>query len=268
MAKWQQLLGESRKTIGDKRPLVHHITNYVVMNLTANVTLALGGSPVMAHDVDEVEEMASFASSLVLNIGTLSPRWIEAMLLAGKKAKARGVPVVFDPVGAGATSLRTETCRKILSEVRPDIIRGNRAEITILAGAVARISGVDSLETGEEPLELYRAFARESGAVVCVSGPSDRVTDGERMLRVDNGHPLFGRVTGMGCSATSAIAVFAAAGSRLLDATALAMGVFGACGEEAAAVAHGPGTFVPALIDALHRVSGGGTPPSLRITEG
>ena len=267
MAKWQQLLEESRKALGENRPLVHHITNYVVMNLTANVTLALGASPVMAHDVGEVEEMASFASSLVLNIGTLSPRWIEAMLLAGKKAKARGIPVVFDPVGAGATSLRTETCRKLLCEVRPDIIRGNRAEITTLAGAVARISGVDSLETGDDPVDLYRAFARESGAVVCVSGPTDWVTDGGRMLRVENGHPLFGRVTGMGCSATTAVAVYAAAGLSLLDATALAMGVFGACGEEAVAASNGPGTFVPALIDALHRVSGGGAPSPLRIVE-
>ncbi len=262
-----KLLEESRKSLASTRPLVHHITNYVVMNLTANVTLAMGASPVMAHDVDEVEEMASFASSLVLNIGTLSPRWIEAMALAGKKAKSRGIPVVFDPVGAGATSLRTETCRKILSDVRPDIIRGNRAEVTTLAGAVARISGVDSLETGADPLDLYRAFARESGAVVCVSGPSDWVTDGDRMLRVDNGHPLFGRVTGMGCSATTAVAVYAAAGLPLLEATAVAMGVFGACGEEASAASHGPGTFVPSLIDALHRVSGGGAPSPLRIVE-
>jgi hydroxyethylthiazole kinase len=267
MNRWLPLLDGGRKALSDKRPLVHHITNYVVMNITANVTLALGASPVMAHDAGEVEEMASFASALVINIGTLSPRWIEAMFLAGKKAKARGIPVILDPVGAGATALRTDTCRRLLAEVRPDIIRGNRAEITVLAGAVARISGVDSLETGADPVDLYRAFAREAGAVVCASGPSDWVTDGTRLLRVDNGHPLFGRVTGMGCSATSAIGVFAAAGLPALDATALAMGVFGACGEEAAVAAQGPGTFVPALLDALYRVSSGTTAVPLRIVE-
>jgi hydroxyethylthiazole kinase len=267
MNRWMPLLDEARRALAEKRPLVHHITNYVVMNLTANVTLALGGSPVMAHDTAEVEEMASFASALVINIGTLSPRWIDAMFLAGKKAKARGIPVVLDPVGAGATALRTDCCRRLLSEVRPDIVRGNRAEITVLAGAVARISGVDSLETGSDPVDLYKAFARESGAVVCASGPSDWVTDGSRLLRVDNGHPMFGRVTGMGCSATSAIGVLAAAGLPALDATALAMGLFGACGEEAAVAAQGPGTFVPALIDALHRVSSGKTAVQLRIAE-
>jgi hydroxyethylthiazole kinase len=267
MSHWQQLLEESRNTLSSKRPLVHHITNYVVMNLTANVTLALGASPVMAHDVGEAEEMASFASAVVLNIGTLSPRWLDAMHLAGKKAKARKIPVVLDPVGAGATALRTDACRKLLSDVRPDIIRGNRAEITVLAGASARISGVDSLETGADPLDLYRAFARSSGAVICVSGPTDWVTNGDRVLRVDNGHPLFSRVTGMGCSATTAVGVFAATGLPLPDATALAMGVFGACGEEAAAASHGPGTFVPALLDALYRASGAALGPSLRIAE-
>jgi hydroxyethylthiazole kinase len=267
MKRWTELLGEARGTLAEKRPLVHHVTNYVVMNLTANVTLAMGASPVMAHDVGEVEEMATFASSLVLNIGTLSPRWIEGMLLAGKRAKSRGIPVVLDPVGAGATALRTEACRRILEEVRPDIVRGNRAEVTVLAGASARIRGVDSVETGEDPVGLYRAFAREAGAVVCVSGPSDFVTDGGRLFRVENGHPTFGRVTGMGCSATTAVGVFAAAGLPALEATALAMGVFGACGEEAASASKGPGTFVPALIDALARVASGGIPFPLRIVE-
>lgn len=268
MNRWPDLLVECCASIAQNRPLVHHITNYVVMNVTANVTLALGASPVMAHDVGEVEEMASFASALVLNIGTLSPRWIDAMLLAGRKAKSRGIPVVFDPVGAGATALRTETCRKVMAEVRPDVVRGNRAEVTILAGASAQISGVDSLETGADPVDLYRAFAKESGAVVCVSGPTDWVTDGSRTLRVDNGHPLFGRVTGMGCSATATIGVLATAGLPLLEATALAMGVFGACGEIAAVGSSGPGSFVPALLDALYRVPAAGFPQRLRISEG
>jgi hydroxyethylthiazole kinase len=267
MNRWMPLLDEARKALGEKRPLVHHITNYVVMNLTANVTLALGGSPVMSHDTGEVEEMASFASALVINIGTLSPRWIDAMFLAGKKAKARGIPVVLDPVGAGATALRTDTCRRLLAGVRPDIVRGNRAEITVLAGAAARISGVDSRETGSDPVDLYKAFARESGAVVCATGPSDWVTDGSRLLRVDNGHPLFGRVTGMGCSATSAVGVFAGTGLPPLEATALAMGLFGACGEEAAVAAQGPGTFVPALLDSLYRASAGKAAVPLRISE-
>ncbi len=267
MSHWQNLAREAHAAIGEKRPLIHHITNYVVMNLTANVTLALGGSPVMAHEVGEAEEMASLASSLVLNIGTLSPRWIEAMHLAGKKARERKIPVVLDPVGAGATSLRTACCRDLLRSVAPSIIRGNRAEITILAGGDARIAGVDSRETGEEPVDLYRKFARENSAVVCVSGPADWVTDGSRVLRVDNGHPLFTRVTGMGCSATAAVGVFAAAGPCPLEATALAMGVFGACGEEAAGRSQGPGSFVPALIDALARWGEPALRSRLRISE-
>lgn len=267
MSPWNRLLEESCSGIAAKRPLVHHITNYVVMNLTANVTLALGASPVMAHDTGEVEEMASFASALVINIGTLSPKWIEAMVLAGRRAKERGVPVVLDPVGAGATTLRTETCRRLMDEVRPDVIRGNRAEVSILAGAVAKIQGVDSMESGVDPVELYKSLARDSGAVVCVTGATDFVTDGSRLLRVANGHPLFGRVTGMGCAATTTVAVFAAvSGGRLLESTALAMAVFGACGEVAAECATGPGSFVPALIDALARVPGD-VGSRLRISE-
>jgi len=267
MSQWPQMAAEAHQAIAEKRPLIHHITNYVVMNLTANVTLALGASPVMAHDPGEAEEMASLASAVVLNIGTLSPRWVDAMHLAGRRGRERGVPVVFDPVGAGATSLRTEASRAILRDVRPAIIRGNRAEISLLAGAKAAISGVDSRESGAEPVELYRSFAREAGAVVCVSGPVDWVTDGDTVLRVENGHPLFTRVTGTGCSATAAIGVFAAAGLAPLPATAVAMAVFGACGEAAAEEARGPGSFVPALIDALARWGEGALLARLRVSE-
>ena len=268
MGYWQNRFDEANRAIRKKRPLVHHITNYVVMNLTANVTLALGASPVMAHDIDEVEEMASLASAVVLNIGTLSPRWVEAMLAAGRTAKARKIPVIFDPVGAGATQLRTAVCRRILEEISPDIIRGNRAEVTILAGAAAKIQGVDSLEEGGmEPVDLYRALAKTSGAVVCVSGPVDWVSDGDRTLKVENGHPLFAKVTGMGCSATTAVGVYACVGLPLLESTALGMAAFGVCGEIAAENAQGPGSFVPALLDALYHLPSPESGSRLRISE-
>src|SRR5438309_11064030 len=145
------------KTLGElreRRPLVHQITNYVVMNETANATLAVGALPVMAHAREEVEEMVGLASALVLNIGTLSPAWVEAMVLAGKAANARGIPVVLDPVGAGATTYRTETAKRILDEVEVTVVRGNQGEIATLVGAQAEVRGVESMATGLEPPAL------------------------------------------------------------------------------------------------------------------
>ncbi len=155
--------GQGLRLIREQKPLVHQITNYVVMNETANATLALGALPVMAHALEEVEQMASAAGALVLNIGTLSPQWVEAMLLAGRAANAAGVPVVLDPVGAGATDYRTETARRIAAEVRLAVVRGNAAEIATLAGRAAEIRGVESLGAAEPPAELARAAALRAG---------------------------------------------------------------------------------------------------------
>ncbi|MGD0167605.1 MAG: hydroxyethylthiazole kinase, partial [Gaiellaceae bacterium] len=195
--------GASLRLIRERRPLIHQITNYVVMNETANATLALGALPVMAHAPEEVEEMASAAAALVLNIGTLSAPWIESMILAGKAANAAGVPVVLDPVGAGATRYRTDTAERIIREVRVAIVRGNAGEIATLAGQEGEVRGVDSIAVGVPVWEIAKSAARLFGCVIAVTGAVDRVSDGEDTLSVANGHKLLGVVTGTGCMATA-----------------------------------------------------------------
>ncbi len=243
-------------------PLVHNITNYVAMNLTANALLALGASPVMAHALDEVEEMVGLARALVLNIGTLSPEWIEAMLRAGRAARRRGIPVVLDPVGSGATRLRTATALRLLDEVGPAIVRGNASEIASLEPATAagggregRTKGVDSTRDAEGTLEAAGAVAARWGCVVATSGPTDVVVGGGRVARVRNGHPLMTRVTGMGCAATALAAAFAAVEPDPFQAAVHAMTVMGVAGEIAAERADGPGTLQLHFLDALHGLS-------------
>ena len=236
-----------------EKPLIHQITNYVVMNETANVTLALGALPVMAHAPQEVEEMASAAGALVLNIGTLSDPWIEAMRLAGRAANAAGVPVVLDPVGAGATSYRTETAKRLADELELAVVRGNAAEIATLAGRPAEIRGVESMATDGSGAELARAAAAELGCVVAVTGAVDHVSDGERVIAVANGHELLGTVTGTGCMATTVTGCLVAVRrDDPLAGAAEALVLFGLAGEDAARGASGPGTFHAALYDALY----------------
>jgi hydroxyethylthiazole kinase len=246
--------GADLAAIRKRKPLVHQITNYVVMNETANATLALGALPVMAHAVEEVEEMASAASALVLNIGTLSEHWIEAMLLAGKAANRAGAPVVLDPVGAGATRLRTETSQRILDEVEVAVVRGNQAEVATLAGRQAEIRGVESI-SAEPGAELAQDAAGRLGCVVSVTGAVDHVSDGERTIAIANGHELLGTVTGTGCMSTAVTGCFlAVARDRPLEAAAEALVAFGVAGEDAAESAKGPGSFHVALYDALYNL--------------
>jgi hydroxyethylthiazole kinase len=243
--------GADLALIRERKPLVHQITNYVVMNETANATLALGALPVMAHALQEVEEMARAASALVLNIGTLSDTWVESMVLAGLAANRAGVPVVLDPVGAGATRYRTETSRRLLAELRIAVVRGNSAEIATLAGKQAQIRGVEALGTGSP--ELAREAARELGVVAAVTGPVDHVSDGETVHAVANGHELLGTVTGTGCMATAVTGCFL--GVRADDPLAAAteaLVAFGVAAEDAAKKAKGPGSFHVALYDALY----------------
>ncbi len=244
--------GETLARIREQKPLVHQITNYVVMNETANATLALGALPVMAHAVEEVEEMVGLAGALVLNIGTLSPDWIEAMVLAGRAANARGIPIALDPVGAGATRYRTDTARGLLAELPIDVLRGNPGEIATLVGVEAEVRGVESIAAGGEAAELARAAARALDLVAAVTGPVDYVSDGTRVIAVENGHELLGTVTGTGCMSTAITGAFLAAepGSSL-DAAVGALVAFGVAGEDAAADAKGPGTFHAGLYDAL-----------------
>ncbi|TMK79574.1 MAG: hydroxyethylthiazole kinase [Actinobacteria bacterium] len=247
--------GADLATIRERKPLVHQITNYVVMNETANATLALGALPVMAHAKEEVEEMASVAGALVLNIGTLSQPWIEAMLLAAKAANQAGVPVVLDPVGAGATRLRTETAKRILDEAEIAVVRGNPAELATLAGRQAEIRGVESIGASTSGSELAIAAATELGCVTAVTGPVDHVSDGTRLISVANGHELLGTVSGTGCMATAITGCFlAVARDRPLEAAAEALVAFGVAGEDAARGAKGPGTFHVALYDALYNL--------------
>ena len=243
--------GADLRTIRERKPLVHQITNYVVMNETANATLALGALPVMAHAPQEVEEMASAAGALVLNIGTLSEPWIHGMLLAGAAANRARVPVVLDPVGAGATRYRTETARRLLDELEIAVVRSNAAEVATLAGQEAEIRGVESVGAAAGP-ELAEVAARALGCVAAVTGPVDHVSDGQRGCAIANGHELLGTVTGTGCMATGMTGCFLAVRPEApLEATAEALVAFGVAAEDAAAGAGGPGSFHVALYDAL-----------------
>ena len=243
--------GQTLRDLRERKPLVHQITNYVVMNETANATLALGALPVMAHAREEVEEMVALASALVLNIGTLSPHWVEAMLAAGKAANAREVPVVLDPVGAGATRYRTDTVKRILDEVKVAVLRGNQGEVATLVGVNAEVRGVESIEVGGEAADLARAAARSLSLVVSVTGPVDHVSDGRRVLAVANGHELLTAVTGTGCMSSAITGCFLAVAETPLDGAVEALVAFGVAGEDAARDAKGPGSFHVNLYDAL-----------------
>ena len=243
---------ETLRELRERKPLVHQITNYVVMNETANATLALGALPVMAHAPEEVAEMASAAGALVLNIGTLSEHWVEAMLLAGKATRA---PIVLDPVGAGATAYRTDTAKRLLDELPVAVVRGNAAEIATLTGREAEIRGVESMGTLGSARELAKDAARVLRTVVAVTGPTDFVSDGERVVALSNGHELLGAVSGTGCMSTAVTGAFVAVKPDApLEAAAEALVAFGVAGEDAARGAAGPGTFHAALYDALYNL--------------
>lgn len=253
--------------VREKRPLVHNITNYVVMQYTANALLALGASPVMAHAVEEMEEMASLADGLVLNIGTLSRPWIEGMLAAGKVASRRGIPIVLDPVGAGATRLRTDTAVRLLDECRVTVLRGNASEVLAVAQGAGGTRGVDAMHRVEDAAEAAREFARRRANVVAITGAVDYVTDGDGVLRVRNGHAAMGSITGSGCTATAVIGAFCAVNTRALEATAHALAYYGIAGEHAARGSSLPGTFAVALIDGLQAVTPGDVAREARIEE-
>ena len=236
-------------------PLVHNITNLVVMHTTANALLAVGASPIMAHAEEELPEMLNFASALVINIGTLDTRWIASMRRAGELAHEKGLPTVLDPVGAGASALRTETALTLLDTARPAVLRGNASEIMALAGSQASGRGVDSLCGSEAALEAARALAGKYDCVVSVSGEQDLITDGCLLLRVAGGSSLMTRVTGMGCTST-AITAACLAGARTakqsdLIGAAAGMAIMAEAGSRAAANCAGPGSFLIHFLDSL-----------------
>jgi hydroxyethylthiazole kinase len=246
--------GATLERLREQKPLVHQITNYVVMNETANATLALGALPVMAHARQEVEEMVGLASALVINIGTLSPHWVDAMLAAGRAANAKRIPVVVDPVGAGATQYRTETAKRLLDKVDVTVLRGNAGEVATLVGVEAEVRGVESIAAGGDPADLAREAAHTLGVIACVTGPIDHVSDGATTLAVANGHELLGTVSGTGCMSTAITGSFLAANENALAAAAEALAAFGVAGEDAAEGARGPGSFHVALYDALYNL--------------
>jgi len=237
------------------RPLVHHITNSVTINDCANITIAAGAAPVMAAAPEEAAEMVTFAGALVLNIGTLSTAQVESMLLAGRRANELGVPVVLDPVGAGATAMRTAAVLRILDEVDVAVLKGNAGEIGVLAGAGGKVRGVDSCGIAGDAVETAAACARAVGTVVSMTGETDVVTDGNRVLIVENGDGMMDRLSGTGCMASSVTGAFAAVESDYLLSSAAALAAFGLAGERAARAARGPYSFRTALFDELYSLT-------------
>lgn len=244
-------------------PLIHNITNFVVMNNTANALLAIGASPVMSHAVEEVEDMVSMAGALVVNVGTLSHEWVDAMEMAMRRAKECGVPIVYDPVGAGATAYRNQVNKRLLSAISPTIIRGNGSEIMALAvdiapnttAALSKTKGVDSVQSSDGALDAAIRLSMATGAVVVISGQRDYIVDGKDVATNDLGTPLMTRVTGMGCTSSAVCGAFVAVNPQNPAAAALhAMQAMGSAGESALASSKGPGSFQTAFLDSLYNL--------------
>ncbi len=251
----KELLWNDLKKIRETSPLVHNITNYVVMNNTANALLSLGASPIMAHALDEVADIASISAALVINIGTLSNEWIDAMMIAGKTASSKGIPVVLDPVGAGATNYRTNTCLQIIKECKPSIIRGNASEILALTSSINKTKGVDSVATSESAIDAAQWLAHEYNTVVTISGAIDYITDGSMVEEVKNGSVMMTKVTGLGCTASALTGAFAAVNRNYLQAATHAMAVMGIAGEMAVKKSNGPGSLQVHFLDTLFNLS-------------
>ncbi|HNY50274.1 MAG TPA: hydroxyethylthiazole kinase [Smithella sp.] len=245
----------SMERIRSQAPVVHNITNYVVMNNTANALLAIGASPVMAHALEEVEDMVDIASALVINIGTLSEHWINGMLKAARQAGKKGIPIILDPVGAGATSYRTKTARVLLAAAAPAIIRGNASEIMALYDDQSKTKGVDSAASSDQAMNIAQKLSQLHQCVVCVSGVVDYVIDRDKVVKIKNGHPMMSSVTGLGCTASALCGAFAAVEKSSFTATVGAMAAMGVAGEMAAATAAGPGSMQMHFLDCLYRLS-------------
>jgi hydroxyethylthiazole kinase len=257
--------GDNLRLLREKKPLIHNITNFVVMNYTANALLACGASPVMAHAAEEVEEMVSLAGALVLNIGTLTPYWVGSMISAGGRANERRIPIILDPVGSGATTLRTQSAKRLIEELSVAVIRGNASEVLSLAQEGSQTKGVDSIHTVEEAENAAVLLAKELRTTLAITGKVDLITDGDRIYRVMNGHELMGYVTGTGCTATAIIAAFSAVDTDAAEAAATGLAYFGLAGEMAAQKAEGPGSFQIGMLDALFTMDGDALRKGVRI---
>lgn len=251
-------------------PLVLNVTNQVVMNLTANVLLAAGASPIMAHAESELEELVAKSNAVLINIGTLDAISVRAMRQAGQKARSIGLPVTLDPVGAGASRYRTETAQQLINDINPTVVRGNAGEILSLANGVAGSAaskGVDSLVQSEDVVEIAATLARRANCTVSVSGRVDIVTDGRRCARIANGHPIMTKVAGTGCSASALTSAFLAVAPTPYDAAVAAMAVIGVAGEIAADLSDGPGSFQTKLLDVLYALEPGALTDRLNLSQ-
>lgn len=241
--------------VREKSPLVHNITNYVVMNNTANALLAVGASPIMAHAHPEIDEMTSLCASLVINIGTLDEYWVESMFYAAKKAIQLNKPFIIDPVGAGATHYRDSTLSKLIA-LKPTVIRANASEILALAKFnKTKTKGVDSTAQSSEAIEAAKTLNQTFGSVVCISGETDVVISEGQQILVKNGNTLMTKVTGLGCSATAIIGAFIAVIEDKTEAVTAATALMSVCGEIAAKTANGPGSLQMLLLDKLYNIT-------------
>ena len=254
-------VGKWLDAVRAQRPLVHNITNLVVTNLAANGLLAVGASPVMAYAHEEVADMARIAQALALNMGTLNPGVVESMRIAGKAANNAGVPVVFDPVGVGATPYRNQVAAQIAEELNLTVLRGNAGEMSVFLGLNAKVKGVDSVTSSDSLPLAMKEYAQRMGTVLIATGPVDYVTDGEHVWKLSNGHPLLATITGSGCLLTALIGAFVGVADKNSETTTYAEACIAAissyniAAERAAKQAHGPGSFQVQLFDALYDVT-------------
>ncbi|MFC5409372.1 hydroxyethylthiazole kinase [Larkinella bovis] len=248
-------------------PLIHNITNFVVMNNTANALLAVGASPAMVHAPEETADFVAISSALVVNIGTLDENFVAGMKQAMRRAKDLGKPIVFDPVGVGATPYRNRVSAELLTLSAPEIIRGNASEIMALAGLDAQTKGVDSLFGSDAAVDAAHQLSRSLGCVVVVSGATDYIIRGEQTAAIANGHPLMTRVTGMGCTATALTGAFAAVNADYFQAAAHAMAVMGVAGEMAVEKQTAPGSLQVNFLDALYQLTASDIADRLKINE-
>lgn len=246
--KAYELLQNVRK----KRPVVHHLTNWVTIYDCANVVKVFGASPVMAHAIEEVAEMTALSSALVLNIGTLTADLVEAMKVAASAANKKGIPVVLDVCGAGATGLRDRSCFELLNKAHVDIIKGNASEIARIAGEDVRTKGVDSSHVAKDMAHIARELAKKRKCAVAVTGVEDIISDGRKTFIVKNGHSIMSHVVGTGCMSTSVIGTFAAVEKDMAYAAVSGLVCFEIAAELAVKKANGPGTFKEILYDSIY----------------
>ncbi len=265
--EWGKESGRILNEVREKKPLVHHLTNWVTIYDCANVTRAIGALPVMAHAREEVKEMASIAQALVFNIGTLTPAFVQSMLLAGEKANELGIPVILDAVGAGATTLRTKKAKELMESLQFAVIKGNASEAAVLAGLDAKTRGVEASRVEGNLEEVARILSKSSGTTVVITGKEDIVSGAEKTVLVKNGHELMGCFVGTGCMLASVLGAFCGAERDSLKAAVAGTSCFGIAGELAAKKASAPAAYKNEFFDALFRLDAGTVEKMAKVSE-